>query len=348
MNPSSLFRAGSLLAFAGIAACADIAPDRLAAPLSPSEPSLNRTFVSDDAETVSSIFDQVNADLAASGSNRRAVRAELMLDGNGWDGATSAIIIADHRSRGIGSEWVKGDPRRDGRIGVTYAVGSNTSAATPPFTRDAGSTVVRPTTAAEQDAYIEEGMTAWRNVGCSAKAIARVPVPAGTDPDYLDQFFRGVPAGSANYAQPADIVQSGWQPSSWFRTLAGGVAGNSIIGVTFTFVYVNGAGARTDIDGNGRFDLALAEIYYNQRFLWNNGTGGGVDFFSIITHETGHALGLGHFGKVFVTKRDGADGLQIADLKYAPYAMMNAVYVTGRNELAGADRSVFCALWAGN
>ena len=37
---------------------------------------------------------------------------------------------------------------------------------------------------------------------------------------------------------------------------------------------------------------------------------------------------------------------QIADIKYAPKALMNAVYVTGREEIAGTDVSSFCAVWA--
>jgi len=51
---------------------------------------------------------------------------------------------------------------------------------------------------------------------------------------------------------------------------------------------------------------------------------------------------------VFVTKKDAADGISISDVKYAPYAIMNAVYVTGRNEIAGNDNGQFCAIWAGN
>ena len=58
-------------------------------------------------------------------------------------------------------------------------------------------------------------------------------------------------------------------------------------------------------------------------------------------------LGLGHFGKVFVTKKDAADGLSIEDVRYAPYAMMNAVYAGGRKELVGSDNSSFCSIWAG-
>ncbi len=33
-------------------------------------------------------------------------------------------------------------------------------------------------------------------------------------------------------------------------------------------------------------------------------------------------------------------------MKFAPYAMMNAVYLAGRNELAGTDHSSFCQIWA--
>ena len=134
-------------------------------------------------------------------------------------------------------------------------------------------------------------------------------------------------------------MQSGWQTAEWFRTLAGGTAGNSIIGVTIPFIFVDGAGLPTDIDRNGKADLAMVEIFYNDRFYWGNGARNVVDFYSILTHESGHSLGLAHFGKVFITKKDAADGISIPDVKYAPYAMMNAVYVTGRNEIVGSDNS---------
>jgi hypothetical protein len=298
---------------------------------------------SDERATVSPLLADLNARLAASGAKVRIAKAELRMDATRWDGASSTILLANNRERGIGAEWVPGDPRRDGRIGVTYAVGSDR--AVQPRVRNPDGSGVRLATYAELDAQIEEGVAAWRNLTCSTAPITRVAVAAGTDPDQLDELFGGI-APSANYSQPADIVQAGWQPNTFFRAFAG-ADGDNVIGVAFTFSFVDEQGEPTDIDGNGERDIGLTEVYYNARFFW--GTSGApnvVDFYSIITHETGHALGLNHFGKLFVTKKAAADGIQIADIKYAPYAMMNAAYVTGRNELAGTDNSSFCQIWA--
>jgi hypothetical protein len=348
MNSSTLLRRAIPVALAGAWACADVpapttptmAPGsangaRAAAPVSSS---------TDENYRVSPELARLNASLAARGANFRVASAELRIAAKGWNGVTSTILIANDRDRGIGAEWVKGDPRRDGRTGVTWAFGSNTSVDPYVLTSDGSS--IRAATKAEQLAYVQEATAAWSGLSCSSKPITQVAVPAGTDPDYLDEYFRGNPAGSPNYVQPADIVETGWQPPAFFRTF-GGADGDYILGVTFPFIFTDDAGNPTDIDGNGKADLALSEIYYNPVFVWgSNGDPQVIDFYSILTHETGHALGLGHFGKVFVTKQVAADGISISDVKYAPYAMMNAVYVAGRNEIAGTDNSQFCQIWA--
>jgi hypothetical protein len=43
---------------------------------------------------------------------------------------------------------------------------------------------------------------------------------------------------------------------------------------------------------------------------------------------------------------DAADGIQIADIEYAPKALMNALDVTGRDEIRGTDNGSFCQIWA--
>ena len=343
MHTTISLRLGAALVLAGAVACAD-AP----VPTSSLEPAGSAearaaASTSDDNVAYSPLLAQINARLAASGANVRILGSQLRVSTAGSAAVTSTLLVANDRDRGVGAEWVKGDPRRGGRTGVTYAFGSNTSIA--PTTRDPDGTNVRLVSAAQQLAQIEEAVSAWRGIGCSDKPITRVPVPAGTDPDKLDQLVLGSEP-SANYAQPADIVESGWQLQSWFRALAEGPSGDFIIGVTHLEAFVDNNGRYTDIDRNGKADLALAEIYYNDAYYWGNGAPNVVDFYSILTHETGHGLGLGHFGKVFVTKQGASDGISLADIKYAPYAMMNAVYVTGRNELAGTDNSQFCSIWS--
>ena len=343
MISSRAVRLSAVLAVSGAAACGDVPVPTT--PLAASAPAHARTAASTTDENVaySPLLAGVNASLAAKGARYRVAAAELRIAAAGWNGVSSTVLVADDRSRGIGAEWVKGDPRREGRLGVTYAFGSNSAIA--PTTRDPDGKNVRLVTPAAQAGYVDEAMRAWAGQRCSSKPITKVAVPAGTDPDLLDQLVLGL-APSANYFGPADIVQGGWLPQEWFRTLAAGVAGDAIIGVTLPFAFTDDDGNLTDIDRNGKADLALMEIYYNDRFYWGERAPNVVDFYSILAHESGHALGLAHFGKVFITKRDASDGISIADVKYAPYALMNAVYVTGRNEIAGSDVSSFCSIWS--
>ena len=351
MHMSCLARLGTLAALVGVTACADgipVAPNAtttLTSPLAASSALAPVTTIAltGDNVSVSPVLAELNSQLAATGSPIAISKAELLMDGNEWDGVSSNILIADDRSRGFGAEWVPHDPRRDGRVGVTWTFGS--SHPLQPYTRDPNGLNVRRVPFAQLDTQIEEGLGTWRGESCSGAPITRVAIAPGIDPDFLDDYFRtGHP--SATYYQPADIVESGWEPLSFFQRFAG-ASGQNIIGVTFTFIFVDANNQPTDIDHDGNRDVALSEIYYNTRFAWgNNAARNVVDFYSIITHETGHSLGLAHFGKVFITRHDAADGISIADIKYAPKAMMNAVYVTGRNELAGTDNSSFCQIWA--
>lgn len=340
----NLFRAGGLLVLVGLASCSDVSTtSSTLAPTSVARSVATTTIAIDENVQVSEFLDQVNVGLAAENSDIRLAEAELLLDGNGAEEVSATRIIANNRVRGLSHEWVAGDPRRAGRIGISYAIKSTPDTLPRRFNVGGPVTTVPFTQVVNQ---IEEGMSAWRGVSCSSAPVTQVAVAPGTDPDQLDEYFTFKPR-RANYRQPADIVQAGWRNPSFFTTL-GGPTGGSIIGVAFSFYFVDAAGQPTDIDNNGKADKALAEIFYNRGFGWADGTGGNVDFYSIITHETGHGLGLAHFGKVFVTKKDRFDGggTSIDEIKYAPKAMMNAVYVTGRNELAGTDNSSFCQIWA--
>ena len=380
MNTPNLLRTGSLLVLGAAAACGDTT---LVTPTPNLAPSFSSSAAASNGSaegvSVSAVLAAMNDQLTAMGSTARVLKAELIMDGKSWNGATSTIVLANDRLRGIGAEWVKGDPRRGGRAGVSYAVASHllSPIRLRPFTRDPNGGNVRQVPVNDLDgqindldAQIEEAMTAWRNRACSSAPIARVQ-NAGTNPDVVDDLLFGVAIGGP-WARPADIVQSGWMHPLFFRLLVpkpkdakpgDPEPGDFILGVTLTLGFVDDNGTPdnpdddrfTDIDRNGKADIWFSEIYYNARFFWGNTAAlNVVDFYSVVAHETGHALGLGHFGKLFVTKKDAADDdngdgkadITVAEVKYAPYALMNAAYITGRNEIAGTDNSSFCQIWA--
>lgn len=324
----------------GVLACSEDAPT---APMTDAQSTADAKQ-SGEVSQVSPVLAGLDARLAASGSSLRIARADIIWDAKAYDEASPTVLFANNRSHKLNYSWVPRDPRRDGRVGVTYAIDPTLTTTGFGFNLPLDDNF-QSWSQGQLETRLEESMTAWRGQTCSDAPIQRVAVPAGVDPDQLDEFFLGQPVG--NYAQISDIVQGGWIHPNFFGAIAPGGA-TQIIGVAFTFWFVDDeTGQPTDIDGNGRLDTGLVEIFYNPNFLWNDGgTGQAVDFYSIITHETGHSLGLAHFGKVFVTKKDAADGISISDVKYAPKALMNAVYVTGRDEIAGSDRAAFCQLWA--
>jgi hypothetical protein len=359
MRVSTVVHVGCFLALAGLGACGDqpvTEPADVGAPAFAKQATAG-TGGDEVVRIGHPMLTRINQRLAARHSDLRVAKAELLYKGDKADAQSPTAIFANDRTHLTAYQWVAGDPRRDGRIGVTYAVDPELQTfltglgfPVPVVETDAG---FRLSSQAELDGYIEEAMQAWRDRSCADTPIERVAVAAGTDPDQLDDFFLGRPSPSATYVQPADIVQAGWQPAEFFEGITPGGA-DAILGITFTFTFVDDQGTpdpnddvATDINGDGRTDTGLAEIYYNPTFIYTNrGAPNSIDFYSVLTHETGHSLSLAHFGKLFITKKDGADGFDIDELHYAPLALMNAAYVTGRNEIRGSDNASFCHVWA--
>ncbi|MBB4080291.1 hypothetical protein GGR28_002921 [Lewinella aquimaris] len=177
---------------------------------------------------------------------------------------------------------------------------------------------------------IVRSMDTWDNVDCSDLDLFRVPTDGRATGFYAAAYGFG---GSFNYV--ADVVHNGWLPAAFFDRLAPN-GSRSILGVTFTLVFINPDGSFQDADNDGKGDVAWREIYYNDRFNWSNGSG--IDIETVSLHEAGHGLSQAHFGKGF-RKKDGS-------VQFSPRAVMNATYSGLQTEVDGTDNAGHCSNWA--
>jgi len=178
-------------------------------------------------------------------------------------------------------------------------------------------------------------MNTWNTQSCAVIPLTRVSCE---QKDWgVVQYMVGL---GGNLDWKADITLAGWLPEVFFDTIFGPGDGPYILGVTFTFVWVDSAtGEHTDMDNNNMDDVALREIYFNNHFPWGIGTNYPYDVETIVLHEAGHGVSLGHFGKIFRTSANGK-------LHFAPLAVMNAGYTQLQHELKGTDIASFCSIWA--
>lgn len=147
------------------------------------------------------------------------------------DGETvgGKVIFEDRGNKQLDPQWVPGDPRRNGRMDIGYAIA--------PVVGPAASTELTPE---DVDTAIDRGMTTWEERKCSEG----LTIPRGTLLDWL--------------ALDSDILHAGFAP-----------LGTGVIGVTSPFIFVDSdTGEATDIDADGHPDYAFAIITYSTEFTW--------------------------------------------------------------------------------
>lgn len=261
----------------------------------------------------------LNVQLASQGVNYRAAIAEYVTSpDSGQAGGT--VLSKDVGNKQLSADFVPFDDRRSWSgpatgpaDDITIAI-DQTGDAVPPL---------GGLTAAQTTAAILAAATTWENVNCSTLPLA-LNSSFGLDIGVV-AFLNGLGGSPFVFA---DVQHAGWRDINF----AGG-----ILGVTFTFIWVDDDGNPTDIDGNGLADVAFREIYYDPSFPWRN-DGGNIDVESVSLHEQGHGLSQAHFGTVRI-KNDGT-------LQASPRAVMNALYSGPLRQLQGSDNGGHCSNWA--
>lgn len=255
------------------------------------------------------IFETVNS--AAAGHGVELVMVEWI---TASDEVGQTVFFNDRGNKQLGAHWVPNDPRNGNGSVLPWAIDDVD--------------ITGDVSVGAQQSAIVASMQTWQDQSCSDIPL----VDLGLIPfDYgFVQFLLGF-GGSPGFFP--FLTHAGFLPGAFFDALAPGGSG-FILGATFTFTWTTPA----DLDGNKKGDVALREIYYNDAFLWGDGTGGSIDIETVSLHEAGHGLSQGHFGKLFRTDSNGL-------FHFAPRAVMNAGYTGPQRDLAGSDNGGHCSIW---
>lgn len=261
----------------------------------------------------------VNERLAARGLPIELYKVEYVTGGPGATEVGQTVFATDRTLR-LESKWVPGDGRRLATGNVITQISSLPFAPANFGTPDQ----------IDGTPPIDASFDTWNNVTCSNLDILTLaPTPL------IDSAVLGIGDPFA-----ADIVTIGFLPGGLFDAVLGAGASTNVLGVTFTFFFINPDGSPTDIDNNGRNDTALKEVWYNDAFVWStDGTPGTIDVETVALHENGHALELGHFGRVAVGDKNGK-------LHVSPRAVMNAFILGTLRSPLGTDNAAYCSNFA--
>jgi hypothetical protein len=257
---------------------------------------------------------------------------QLLFSDTSSAGVVPDELFANKVGHLLPSQFVEDDPRRGSPANtIRFLVDQSDGEALSRDTTGNVFTLTNETT----EPQIDAAMAIWSAVGCNGPLVAKVE-DNGEDPDVMDGLLLG---DASLVGTPfADVTHAGWLPATFFDALME-FGARRIAAMDITFVFVDASGNPTDINGDGRGDVAFKELYYNGSLLWGaDGAPSYLDILTVAIHESGHAFGLGHFGKSVVRSPGPAD--------VAPRAIMNPVYPGVDRRIYGTDHASFCQIWA--
>lgn len=178
----------------------------------------------------------------------------------------------------------------------------------------------------------------WENEGfCKTLNIDKSPYnPSMGNPSIILGIGGLPPAENPS----SDITVLGFVPAAIMEAVLGS---ENVLGVAFSFVFINPETGEPIKTTRGKDDKAYSEVWFNNGYTWAKGAGPGViDIESVVLHEFGHTLNLGHFGILqLFTYGDGSQSLM-----YQPVNTMNAFYIgQPRNFLGPNDKGNYCEAW---
>jgi hypothetical protein len=227
------------------------------------------------------------------------------------------IYFRDVGNKQLSADFVAG-LALDGTDNVSFYVDENRPSADLPVTATTGA--------------IARAMQTWNGVVCSDLGMYQVPSNPAISTGFVSLILGF--GGSSDYI--ADIVHAGWLPAAFFEAIQPG-GSTVILGITYTIIFTDDDGNPTDLDNNGKADVAWRETYYNDTFTWNIGSRFDVE--TIALHEAGHGLSQAHFGTAFSDSGSG-------QLHFAPRAVMNAAYSGIQTSINQTDIAGHCSSWA--
>lgn len=272
-------------------------------------------FADEGDPDVLAMMHQINDELRAMGLGLAVEQIDFFTIGNGRP---------SNRIHQQPFRWVPNDPRRLAQgTDITYLVDQSDGATASGLTN------------AQTEAAIDSSLDTWDANRCLKKVDIVKRPDSGADPDIFDAFF-----GFGGFGDPflADIVNAGWLPREYFEAVGGPGGGRGILAFSVTFIFTDGAGVPTDINGDNRLDTALNEVYYNDTFGNPNNDRVGnpwlidqalpaIDVETVALHENGHSLGIGHFGP-------------------PPSAVMNPRYAGINQDPDPIDNAGMCTVWS--
>ena len=287
----------------------------------------------DDRRAYSPVLAALQAQLRSAGVTHVAIDSvQLLFSNTSSAGVVPDELFANKVGHLLPSQFVEDDPRRGSPLNtIRYLVDQSDGEA---LSRDtAGNVFTLPNATTEPQ--IDAAMAVWGTVGCNGPLIEKVE-DNGEDPDVMDGLLLG---DASLIGTPfADVTHAGWLPAEFFDALME-FGSFRIAAMDITFIFIDADGNPTDINRDGRGDVAFKELYYNGRLNWGaDGDPFYVDIQTVAIHESGHAFGLGHFGKG-VSRAPGPR-------EFAPKATMNPIYLGVDRRIYGTDHGSFCQIWA--